>query len=125
MKEQEIIDVVTAFMNGKRIESSIDGKTWNNVYNPIWSFDSRKYRIKPEPEQIPYDASDFFNMMLRDEEIIYNITNVKAKILWVSIDAVKLYFNYTSVRSTIVTRTFADVAKNYTHLNGNPLTKLK
>lgn len=126
MKEQNIIDVVAAFMNGQKIESTIDGKTWHTVFNPTWNFDCREYRIKPEPERIPYDANDFFGMMLRNEDILNkNAVGVKAKIIWVSTYSVKLHFDYTSIRHSVITKTFYDVIDSYTHLDGSPLTKLK
>lgn len=45
MTEQEIIQVVTDFMEGRGIEYSGDsGKTWNETNNPIWDFSKYLYR---------------------------------------------------------------------------------
>lgn len=60
MTTQEMIAVLSAFEQGKKIESH--SKTypevgWNPAPKPIWNFDEYIYRIAEEPEHVPYDGT--------------------------------------------------------------------
>jgi len=59
MTEQEIIDVVTAFKDGKKIQSRARKDTrqsepykWMPNHNPLWDFSLNEYRVAPEPRVI-------------------------------------------------------------------------
>ncbi len=60
MTTQEMIAVITAFEQGKKIECT--SKTypevgWNPATKPIWNFDEYIYKIVEEPEYVPYDGT--------------------------------------------------------------------
>jgi hypothetical protein len=46
---KECIRVMQAYVDGKEIESLCDEVIWERVVNPIWSWNTRQYRIKPTP----------------------------------------------------------------------------
>jgi hypothetical protein len=59
MTEQEIIDVVTAFKNEKKIQSrahanlpSYEPYKWLDNPKPLWDFSCNDYRVVPEPKVI-------------------------------------------------------------------------
>jgi len=50
MTEKEIIDVVTAFKDGKPIQVSDRGlRGWVDIRRPAWDFCNLDYRVKSEP----------------------------------------------------------------------------
>lgn len=60
MTTQEMIAVLSAFEQGKKIECT--SKTypevgWNPATKPIWNFDEYIYKIVEEPEYVPYDGT--------------------------------------------------------------------
>lgn len=58
MTTQEMIAVITAFEQGKKIEScAIGSNDWNLSLNPIWDFSNWIYRVVEEPEYVPYDGT--------------------------------------------------------------------
>ena len=59
MTTQEMIAVLSAFEQGKKIEC-IDKymkDEWEEVNNPSWNFRDYNYRIVEEPEYVPYDGT--------------------------------------------------------------------
>jgi len=55
----EAIKVLTHYINGGEIEFRDKGeKLWLQVSSPSFDFHLCEYRIKPEPELIPFDFSD-------------------------------------------------------------------
>lgn len=53
MTEQEIIDVVTHFKNGGKVEFKEkykEDKLYRVTINPYWNFEVFEYRKKPEPK---------------------------------------------------------------------------
>jgi hypothetical protein len=59
-KEQtiEAIRVMQAFVDGKEIESLCNEVIWERVVNPIWSWNTTWYRIKPTPVLRPWTADE-------------------------------------------------------------------
>ena len=52
MTPDEIIEVVTAFRDGKEIERmAIHNREWLTTDHPRWNFGSCRYRVKPEPRE--------------------------------------------------------------------------
>lgn len=52
MELDEMIEVLQAFKDGKKIEvelTPVDGGVWTVANNPNWNFSNNKYRIKPQP----------------------------------------------------------------------------
>lgn len=54
MTPDQIIEVVTAFKNGKTIQfyDKVCNKGWLDANNPVWAFDKITYRVKPEPIEL-------------------------------------------------------------------------
>ena len=54
MTPDQIIEVVTAFKNGKTIQfyDKVCNKGWLDANNPVWAFDKITYRVKPEPMEL-------------------------------------------------------------------------
>jgi hypothetical protein len=60
-KEQtiEAIRIMQASVDGKEIESLCDDEViWQRVVNPMWSWNTRQYRIKPTPVLRPWTADE-------------------------------------------------------------------
>ena len=60
MTTEEILEVVTAYRDGKTIECRDSGfeSPWIFARTPSWSFWDTEYRIKPELKYIPFDIND-------------------------------------------------------------------
>lgn len=61
MTPDQIIEVVTAFKNGKKIESKFKDYSeavWNDAPNPYWDFSDKDYRVKPEPMELWVNVYD-------------------------------------------------------------------
>lgn len=57
MTTKEMIEVMQAFKDGKEIELSDSGENnWKLDIFPVWDWYLYKYRIKPEPQYVPYDS---------------------------------------------------------------------
>jgi hypothetical protein len=55
MTTQEKIDVLTAYRDGKQIqtrERGIHDSEWSETASPTWDFSRAEYRVKPEPRRI-------------------------------------------------------------------------
>jgi hypothetical protein len=50
MTPSQIVEVVQAHMDGKRIQvKPKDGRSWHDTLFPKWDFMGYEYRVKPEP----------------------------------------------------------------------------
>lgn len=57
MTTKEMIEVMQAYVDGKSIEFRVHNEgTWFDVQNPMWDWNLKDYRIKPEPKYVPYDS---------------------------------------------------------------------
>lgn len=58
MTTSEMIAVMQAYVDGKAIELSKDGETWEGLgsFEPSWDWSNFDYRVKPEPKYVPYDS---------------------------------------------------------------------
>ena len=62
---KEMLPIMKAFVEGKTIEYSADGKFWSEVDTPTWS-SSKFYRIKLEPKYRPFkNKEECWNEMLK------------------------------------------------------------
>lgn len=55
MTSDEMIDVITAYENGEALQfaSRSTPTVWKDVIAlPVWSFNTHRYRVKPEPLEI-------------------------------------------------------------------------
>ena len=64
---KELLPIMQAFVEGKTIEHSADGKFWSKVDTPTWS-SSKFYRIKLEPKYRPFkNKEECWNEMLKHQ----------------------------------------------------------
>ena len=54
---KEMLPIMKAFVEGKTIEYSADGKFWSEVDTPTWSL-GKFYRIKSEPKYRPFKTKE-------------------------------------------------------------------
>ena len=58
MTEDEIIEVLQAFKEGKEIQFLYNETEWKKAGCPAWNFGMTRYRIKPQPEYVPFTWED-------------------------------------------------------------------
>ena len=59
MSIDEMIEALTAFKEGKEIEFRRNtNNDWVELKAPAWNFNTFEYRIKPQPEYIPFTWED-------------------------------------------------------------------
>lgn len=57
MTNKEMIEVMQGYEDGKEIEYKRKcDKDWNLCGIPLWDWLTFDYRIKPEPQYVPYDS---------------------------------------------------------------------
>lgn len=80
---KELLPIMQAFVDGKKIEYSNDSEYWIETETPTWDTDY-VYRIKPEPKYRPFKSqeecwnemhkhSDFGWVVAKDSKIMYHI----------------------------------------------------
>lgn len=58
-------EVMLAYAEGKDIQVMDCFGTWEDAANPLFDWSSRQYRIKPEPDFVPYkDAYEFMKALI-------------------------------------------------------------
>ena len=50
----ELFPIIKAFSEGKIIQTSIKGRSWEDLSENIVFYTNDKYRIKPEPKYLPF-----------------------------------------------------------------------
>jgi hypothetical protein len=75
---QEKIDVMQHYDKCGKVESRGHNthEWWNNP-EPLWNWETNDYRIKPEPEYVPFDitdAADIVGKIFRNGNEIYGVT---------------------------------------------------
>lgn len=107
-------DIIIAYLNGKELEmySTIEDK-WIFCKNPIFSINT-EYRIKAEPELIPYsfkDAYELAGMCVKSIKFgtLYIITVVEHEC--VGLGSIQV--------------TYQELLDNYTECTGTPLGKIE
>ena len=85
MSTEEKITVMQAFVDKKKVEILINNK-WEEmtISDPTWGWGVDNYRIKQEPEYIPFDFSDAENLIgkivkHKETKSLSVITNVNPK----------------------------------------------
>lgn len=57
MTTEEMIFVMNAYSNGKKIEfRRMNENNWNKTDLPVWDWAHFDYRVRPEPKYAPYDS---------------------------------------------------------------------
>ena len=105
--------VIVAFNEGKTIEVNGGSGNWKEIHDPNFCLE-HEYRIKSEPEYVPFDFSDA-------SFIIGGVVKSKRSgnlriIVSVDIDGVVAGFQYM---------TFENLYKWWTFTDGKPFGKLK
>lgn len=118
MSTEEKIAVMQAYVDGKNIEYKEKGFEWKTVNcnnsNLSWDWYLNNYRIKQEPEYIPFDFNDA-------EQIIGNIIRHKeTKSLSVITNV-----NPKNVTSSGTVIKYEDLLNKYEYPDGVPCGNLK
>lgn len=53
-----MIEVLQAFKDGKEIEYNYHSDKWRKIDTPSWNFYTTTFRLKPQPEYIPFTWED-------------------------------------------------------------------
>ena len=106
---QEKIAVMQAYVDGKEIET-FDGKVWHHVNIPFWNWNDVDYRVKEEPEYVPFSFEDA-------EFLIGKVVKHK-KDKWVEM------LTWCSP-DEVLNIPYEILLDNYTFIDGSPCGKLK
>lgn len=81
MEINEMIEVLTAFKEGKKIEyrSRLVDENFIDSNAPTWNFGTTEYRIKPQPEYIPFTWED--RHLFRDKWVKKKRSNSEYRII--------------------------------------------
>lgn len=123
MTTQEMIAVITAFEQGKKIEcidKYLEEDVWEKVNNPSWNFNQYNFRIVEEPEYVPYDGTQEGTLVGR--VVISNATGLI--LMLVGED------KNSTVTNVLIAKkgnwiSYEDLFKHYKFLDGQPCGKLK
>ena len=112
---KEMIAVMQAYEDGKEIEfKPHTGKTWISMklttIPPIWSWSSDDYRIKPEPEYIPFTFEDA-------EFLIGKVVKCKTQ------DYTAMIISCTQLGTNV--DDWKPMLDDFTFIDGSPCGKLK
>lgn len=115
MTPDEMIEVIQAYKDGKKIECCPIGKDkWYCVPDPSWSFGIYLYRaVTP----VPYDSKDYYDMMVSNKGIIDSYGNT-----W-SIASVGIDKLYIKIDTYTYSYTYEEITRHWTNIDGSPLTK--
>ena len=107
----EMIAVMQAYEDGKEIEyySEVCSE-WKKATTPAWNWYTTDYRVKPEPEYIPFTFEDA--EFLIGKVVKHKTDNHLVVVTWCSNET-------TSVAS------YKRLLCDYTFLDGSPCGKLK
>ena len=123
MTTQEMIAVITAFEQGKKIEctSKIYPEVgWNPATKPIWNFDEYIYRIVEEPEYVPYDGTQEGTLV--GKIVVSNVTSLILMLIGED--------KNSTVTNVLIAEkgnwiSYEDLFKHHTFLDGQPCGMLK
>ena len=106
---EEMIAVMQAYVDGKEIEYESYSK-WEKVTEPAWNWGGNDYRVKPEPEYIPFTFEDA-------EFLMGKVVKHKHK---------HMMLNISTVTDTHVDGySFVRFLDDFTFLDGSPCGKPK
>ena len=93
---KELLPIIQAFAEGKKIEGRENGEDWYDIEVPTWS-PKFVYRIKPEPKYRPFKTKEeCWNEMMKHQPFGWikgNVTGEYSQIIRVFEDETKLIFN--------------------------------
>lgn len=135
MTTEEMIEIMKAFQEGKRIEikdKRSENDEWTDITFPNWNWVEYYYRIKPEPKEPTYRPYNSIEEMLEDVKKRHvNIQNPvfggiwlkeKGKIMYeVMITAIDYKGSKIMIGKNWAWLNVKDLFDNYTYLDGSPV----
>ena len=119
---KECIKVMQGYVDGLEIEvkDNIGDRGWMKAHEPCFNWNESKYRIKKEPEYVPFTSDDAEVLIGKDIKITDNNTGFWCinKIVAVSNDCV-------FIGNSIIGISYDKLLEKYTFLDGTPCGKLK
>jgi hypothetical protein len=113
-----ILEVFTAFANGKKIQSFIITKNiWVDELNPDFSI-TKDWRIKPEPKLVPFTFED--NLLFRDKWIRFKDTKT---FLYKIISIGNLFIRIADKQDKVVEYTYLNLLELFEFEDGSPCGK--
>lgn len=114
----EKIAIMTAYKEGKKIEarSSNYNGSWAEVGHPAWNWEDCDYRVKEEPQYIPYDS------VLEVERDKWLRKKVSKGILR---RITKIDFNDNTIYSEGYWYTMKELLELFEYADGTPCGKVK
>ena len=88
---------IQAFKDGKEIEMRRNGEEWKLNRNPMFANDF-EYRIKPEPELIPFDYSDAEFLIGKsvkrkdNSELIQTIVQIQSDMIYIGVGVINFTY---------------------------------
>ncbi len=113
-----MIEVLQAFKDGKEIQvelTPVNGGAWATAKTPNWNFFDNKYRIKPQPEYVPFTWED--RDLFRDKWIRVKGCMPESKVISFSYEGI--YLNGGKLIS------YEELFKGCEFIDGAPFGKLK
>ena len=105
---KELLPIMQAFVDGKKIEYSNDGEDWIETETPTWDTDY-VYRIKPEPKYRPFKTQEeCWNEMHKHPDfgwvirsgVYLNISGVYCDTIYTLEDSDGIHFDYAFLELT-------------------------
>lgn len=110
----EMIAVMQAYVDGKEIEMCAYGTCdWLVIplnRQPLWNWGDYSYRVKPEPEYIPFTFEDA--EFLIDKIVKHETKPIIEKLISFGLESANAIF-------------YEELLENFTFLDGSPCGKLK
>lgn len=84
----ELLPIIKAFSEGKVIQTSVKGKSWEDLGENIAFYTNDKYRTKPEPKYRPFaNAEECWNEMQKHQPFGWVIKHNENKMLIGEVDS--------------------------------------
>ena len=93
-RAKELLPIIEAFSNGKKIEYSENNSIWYSASTPSWD-DKRFYRIKPEPKLVPFTFED--NLLFRDKWIRSKSDKFPGMLKIISYNEVNVHTEFSAI----------------------------
>lgn len=114
----ELLPIIKAFSEGKVIQTSVKGKSWEDLGENIAFYTNDKYRTKPEPTYRPFaNAEECWNEMLKHQPFGW----LKSRCNWFQIVHIDdELIGYGNACGAIIHSNFGDTLKGFTFADGLP-----
>ena len=126
---KECIKVMQAYVDGKEIEVNFIGNDWVLANDPLWDFVRVNYRIKKEPEYVPFTFEDAEMLIGKNIKSIEESDDFLFDTNWCKFSHVGKIIgvlkNNVSIGGCITDVGYDELLEKYTFLDGTPCGKLK